>query len=239
MCRHKNLDGLPKHFPKKIHKAPGTVCYTTKTTTINKGTAVDTSYLQPVELVYIDFSFYKITSICGFTFIITVVCAKTRILWVFPTASKITPVHVIRFILTTLMNEQHPCKCVRADVYSSFANSTDVTNLLVDELKISMETTGGDASWLNGNNKRHNRSIHNMVRAALLYIHQHENKCCCAAEKPAAVHICRIHSALKNISTHFAWYGKNPSIHKLRKFGCAIYPITSSTKNLYNITQEG
>ena len=30
--------------------------------------------------------------------------------------------------------------------------STDVTNLLVDDFRISMETTGGDASWINVNN---------------------------------------------------------------------------------------
>ena len=38
MCRHKTLDGLPKPFPKKIHKAPCTICYTAKSTTIKKGT---------------------------------------------------------------------------------------------------------------------------------------------------------------------------------------------------------
>ena len=39
--------------------------------------------------------------------------------------------------------------------------------------KLTMENTGGDASWLNGNNERHNRSIHNMVIAGLLDINQH------------------------------------------------------------------
>ena len=39
-----------------------------------------------------------------------------------------------------------------------------------------METTGGDASWINDKNEIHNISIHNMVRAVLLGINQHENK---------------------------------------------------------------
>ena len=34
-------------------------------------------------------------------------------------------------------------------------NSTDVTNLLIDDFNISMETTGGDVSWLNINNEKH------------------------------------------------------------------------------------
>ena len=36
--------------------------------------------------------------------------------------------------------------------------------ILVDEFRIAMETTVGDASWINGNNEIHNRIIHNMVR---------------------------------------------------------------------------
>ena len=53
MCRNKTLDVLPKYFPKKIHKAPYKICFTVKTTTINKGTTVYTTNLQPGELVHI------------------------------------------------------------------------------------------------------------------------------------------------------------------------------------------
>ena len=60
-----------------------------------------------------------------------------------------------------------------------------------------METTGGDASWLNGKNEIHNRSIHNMVREALLDSDQHENKWFCAAEISSNFHRCIIHSALE------------------------------------------
>ena len=56
-------------------------------------------------------------------------------LWLFPTASKLAPVRIIRFILTTLKNEQHQCKCVRVNEYCALKKSTDVTNLFVDELK--------------------------------------------------------------------------------------------------------
>ena len=64
----------------------------------------------------------------------------------------------------------------------SLENSTDVTNLLVDDFKMSMETTGGNALWTNGNNERHNRSIHNMVRSGLHDIIQHEKRSFRAAE---------------------------------------------------------
>ena len=49
------------------------------------------------------------------------------------------------------------------DKYGALENSTDVTNLQVDDFRITMETTVGDASWLNGKNERHNKSINKMV----------------------------------------------------------------------------
>ena len=64
-----------------------------------------------------------------------------------------------------------------------------VTELLVDEFNISLENTGGYAWWINGNHERHNRSIHNMVRASLIDSNQHENKCCCEAKTYAEVYI--------------------------------------------------
>ena len=65
---------------------------------------------------------------------------------------------------------------MRVYEYGVLENSTDVTNLLVDELNVSMETTGGDTLWINGNNVRHNISIHNMVRSVILDINQPEKK---------------------------------------------------------------
>ena len=181
MCRHQNLYGLPKYCPNKIQKLPCTICYTEKMKTINKITTVNTSNRQPVELVNMEFAFHNVTSIHGFTSMITVVCAKTIILWVFPTLSKRAPVRIICFIMKTVMNEQHPCKHIIVNENSALEKSTDVAKLLVDDFKIFMESTGGDASCLNGNNKRKNISIHNMVRSALLHSNQHENKWFCTA----------------------------------------------------------
>ena len=57
-----------------------------------------------------------------------------------------------------------------------------------------MKTSGGYASWINGNNVRHNRSMHNMVREGLIDSNQHEKKWCCAAEKSDELYRCKIHN---------------------------------------------
>ena len=84
-------------------------------TTSPKVKTVGTTNLQPGELIHMDFAFYNVTSIRGLTFMLTVVYANTRMICVFPTESKQYPVYIIQFIITTLNNEQHPCKRVIVD----------------------------------------------------------------------------------------------------------------------------
>ena len=52
----------------------------------------------------------------------------------------------------TLNNIQHTCTRVIVDEDGALVNSTDTTNLLVDDFNISIETTGGDVSLINGDN---------------------------------------------------------------------------------------
>ena len=94
-----------------------------------------------------EFAFYNVNSIHGLTYMLNIFCAKTGMLWLFPTSYKLSLVRITQFILTTSNNEQHQCKSVRVYEDGALEKSTDVTNLLVDEFKISMENTGGDASW--------------------------------------------------------------------------------------------
>ena len=71
---------------------------------------------------------------------------------------------------------------MRVDEDGALEKSADVTNLLVDDFIISMETSGGDEFWMNGNNERHNRSIHNMVIYGLLDSNKRENKWFCSVQ---------------------------------------------------------
>ena len=104
MFHNQNLSGLPKYWPKKLNKAPCTIFYTEKMTTLPKGTTPDTTNIWPGEFIHMEFAFNNVTSIRGFTYMLTVLCVNTRILWVFPTAYKWSPALVIRFILTNLKN---------------------------------------------------------------------------------------------------------------------------------------
>ena len=73
-------------------------------TTFSKGETVDTTKLQSEEPIHAYFPFYNINSIQYFTSILNVVCENTRIICLFPTASKRAPVIIICFVLTILNN---------------------------------------------------------------------------------------------------------------------------------------
>ena len=77
---------------------------------------------------------------------LTAVCEKNIIPWVFPTTYKRYHVRIIRIILTTLKNEKFPWERVRVDEYGAWKDWTDFTKLLVDDFNIYMGTIGGDAS---------------------------------------------------------------------------------------------
>ena len=61
---------------------------------------------------------------------------------------------------------------MRVDEDGALSKSTYITNLLDDDFSISMETTYGDASWINVNNESHNKIIHGMIIAGLIYSNQ-------------------------------------------------------------------
>ena len=75
-----------------------------------------------------------------------------------------------------------------------------------------MENNGGDASWIDGNNERHNRIIQKMAISDLLQSNQHENIWCCAADTSGELHRCRMHSALWNTSPQLTLHGMVKSI---------------------------
>ena len=77
-----------------------------------------------------------------------------------------------------------------------------------------------------------------MVISGILDSNQQKTKIVFSEETSSEVYRKKLLISLCHTSTHFSWYGKSTRIHELRTFGCDIYPITSSPKNLYDRTQE-
>ena len=86
MFHHQTITSLPKILSKKINQAPWKIFYTAKITTFPHGTNVETTNFPTGELIHMYLIFYNVNSIRGFNYMLTEVCEKTRIIFVFTTA---------------------------------------------------------------------------------------------------------------------------------------------------------
>ena len=75
-----------------------------KSDDFTKDATVDTTNLTPEELLHMNFTFYNVTFIVGFTSILDAVCERITIICILPTVPKQASVRIIIFILATLNN---------------------------------------------------------------------------------------------------------------------------------------
>ncbi len=236
MCRKQTLLGLPKHpFPPR--KCPCIICITTKTVHPPKAQITSVTLTKRGQLLHVDFSFWNLVSIRGFTSLLSVIGGKDRMLWNFPTASKRCPLQILDYLFAMLQNEGTTVQCIRVDEDGALANSSEFCDFLVQR-HTSLETTGGYASFLNGKIERHHRTIAQMVRSMILNSGLPSTLWCYAAETAADIYRYTYHSALQ-MSPYEAWYGTKPHMDNLRVWGCYVYVRVSDPKKLDNRVTRG
>ena len=88
-------------------------------THLPRGEPVDTTTLMDGETINLDFTFYNVTSIKGFSTQINVVDSKYCMLFIFPKTNKYTTLCAIKFILKKIEREKHQFKIIRVDKYGT------------------------------------------------------------------------------------------------------------------------
>ena len=104
----------------------------------------------------------------------TIVDEKTRKLWVFPGPDKLPPIAKLEFFVKQLEKQKYNVIRIRVDEGGELSRSTDFCKKLL-QFNITMETTGGFSSWLNGKVERHHQTITNMCNSDL-FDSGHNNK---------------------------------------------------------------
>ena len=223
MCRSKKIPGLPTIFPTKYQrfKELCPICAKGKMKVTSSGGTIDTSKYLPGQMLHIDFTFYDIISIRGFTCVLIIVDARTRKVWTFCTTSKRPPINIMRFFLHQMQLDDKKPQFIRCDEGGEVIRSEDFCKMLLDEFKITAQTTGGYSSWINGKAERHNQSINTMTRAALIDSGLNRNLWCFALESMADTYNARIHTATGE-QPDYEYHGIRRNIHHLRVWGCAI-----------------
>ncbi len=189
---------------------------------------MSTDHLSKGEYLHLDFAFWDIPSIRHFTSMLVIVDAKTRMLWLFCTASKRAPMHIIVYFLNIMQREGCTVKTIRVDEDGSLARNTTFTSYLLEH-NITMDTTGGYSSFLNGKVEHPHQTISQLVRAMLLNSGHPPSTWCYCAESAADIYRYTYHSAL-HTSPYEAWYHIKPTIADLRVWGCVVYVKVPSPK---------
>jgi hypothetical protein len=236
MCRSSTLLGLPrKLLPTNTHQCP--ICLMSKFSHPPKGQTISTDHFLPGQLLHIDFSFCGIISHRGFSSMLLIIDAKTGMLWVFCTSNKRPPIILLTYFFSIMQQENKIIRTIRVDEDGALARSYEFTELLI-QYSITLETTGGYASFLNGIIEHPGPTIADMVRALYFNAGHSPDKWCYAAKTAADIYCLTLHSAL-GASPYEAWYGIRPRIDNVHVWGCTVYVKTPSPKKSESKAQRG
>ena len=165
MARKWLMEGIPKNLPELEESYP--ICIMNKANKITRGPTTVVSKCAPGFMLHMDFAFSNVESIRGCTSNFVAIWSTTSYPFGFPSRSKRPPLDILKFLVTTLRNQDK--KVVFTRVYedgalerpSEFMNTCHNTNIIV-------QTTGTDASSINGKREIPNKKLANITRALLL-----------------------------------------------------------------------
>ena len=106
-----------------------------------------------------DFAFFNVEIICGFTSTFVAICSATSHPFVFPSRSKHPPLDILKILVTTLRNQDKKVSFIRVDEDGALERSSGFTKTC-HNTDIIVQTTDGYASSLNGKSESPNDGIH-------------------------------------------------------------------------------
>ena len=209
------------------------ICAMGKLKQTNRGKTMDTSKYLVGQLVHIDFYFWGIPSIRGFTAALLIVDARSRKQWKFLTHSKTPPLEICHWFFNQLRLSGRPIQFVRTDRGGELARSAEFCDLLVHH-SITLQQTAGYTSFLNGKAERHIQTAKNLTRCIHIDSGLDDKFWCFADEYSTTIYNSISHSALDGESPDYIWYKKRCSIHDVRCFGCQaiFYLVLPSTTDI-------
>ena len=236
MKKHNSLSNLPSHLKELSHICP--ICAKCKLTRLPRNPPLPVSMLRPGQMLQMDFGFYNVKSVRGFSSFLSVDCVQTKYSFAFCTRRKRSPIDIIRWILSTLSKLDKQVNFVRFDEGGELARCEELNGMLVDEFNVVMQTTGGYASHLNGVTECGHMSTSNSVRTSLYAAGLDDTYWCFALMHSNFIN--RRWCRLGETQTPYEkWHKTIPSFNKLHIFGATLYVHNHSAKKLDNKATTG
>lgn len=236
MSKNVSLSHLPKNIRRLSHPCP--ICIRCKMPRLSRQPSVPLASLRPGQMLQVDFAFMNKPSIRGFSSYLTFICVSTKYTFRFCSRSKRAPKELIRWVLNTLQNQNKKTNFIRFDEGGELARCEEIPKMLVEEFGITMQTTGGYASHLNGTVERSHRTSSESVRT-FLYTAGLSDEFWCFALMYANYVARRWCQYPDTITPYEKWTHTKPSFNKLHIFGATIYVHDSACKKLDDRAQMG
>eukprot|EP00957_Ditylum_brightwellii_P160509 12218974-Ditylum_brightwellii.AAC.1 len=143
------------------------------------------------------------------------------------------------FFLRALARGGKVVRYIIMDEKGSLACCVKFTSMNVDEFPgITIKTTGGYASWINGKSERANETLKKSTQAVILDAAKDVIYWCYTYTNVVKKYNCTIQSATNDCPEN-TWFGICPSIHHFISYGYVIYPHIHHPKAPENRHVEG
>jgi hypothetical protein len=149
MIHSKSLADLPDFSKLKDFNCSCAICNLTKATKVPRGKLVDVTKLPPFQRLHVDFSFFGVTSLRGYTTALDIACGSTSYPFGFPTKSKTPPLILFEWFVKTIRSMGYQVIFIRVDEDKGLARSSEFCALVV-KLNCVLETTGDGNKTNNG-----------------------------------------------------------------------------------------
>ena len=123
MARKGIMEGLPENLPELEEPYP--ICILTKATEISKGPTTDVSKFSPGFMLQMDFAFFNVESIHGFTSTFVAICYATSYAFGLPYRSNRPTIDTLKFFVTTIQNQDKKMVFIRVDEDGALARSSE------------------------------------------------------------------------------------------------------------------
>ena len=147
MTRKGLMKGIPTNIPDL--EEPCIICLLNEATKITSGSNMDISKSPPGFMLQMDFSFYNVEIIHGFTSTFVAVCSATSYPFGFTSRSKRPSLDITKLLVTTSSNQDKKVAFVRVEKYGALARPSGFM-ITCHNMNIIFQTKGGDSYSLNG-----------------------------------------------------------------------------------------
>ena len=159
------IEGLPTNIPDLEEFRP--IFLSTKATKISRGPTIGVLKLVTEIMLHMDCVFFNVESICGFTSTFVTICSATSHPFVFSSRIKCPNLDILKFIVTTLVNQNKKVSFIQVDEYGALKLSYESIKTF-HNMNIIVQTKDRDAYSPNGKIEIPNNNPANITRAILL-----------------------------------------------------------------------